>query len=308
VIISLADPDGFRAHYDATLTRIRAERPSTVDSVAAILSDNQPFQPPLIGIAKFGNYADDRLYDALADVGWQLRFLERAELWDARHPATDEEMHYVKGDVYRGPWADPGSAQYARDYDNGWRTARRNHAHLSVGDPVGRPARRNVSRAWRDGFDDQAADHPKWTWRQARLAGWDNTGNYEFALFCGQEWAQKLGGPPTHGSARQQATDALSAFLDLPSEANLHTLNAAMGAMREAGLLAAGAASPGRGVGKTAAAAASLIGRPAAVGTDQPAFPVANPLAPSRPASEPARRPRATRTAAAAETPRKRRR
>jgi hypothetical protein len=95
----------FWAGYTATLARIRADRPSTVDGVAAILSS---FQAPSAGIAFFGNNADDQLCGALADVGWQVQFLERDYLWEARHPGTGERLHCVEGDVYPRPYqADP---------------------------------------------------------------------------------------------------------------------------------------------------------------------------------------------------------
>ena len=112
--------------------------------------------------------------------------------------------------------------------------AKRNNAHLSFGVPVDRAGQRDVSRAWRDGFYDQVADHPKWTYWQARLAGWDNVQNYLFARRCGQEWAQEVGGLSSHGREGQQAMDALSAFHALPSEANWYALGEAVGAMRKA--------------------------------------------------------------------------
>jgi len=306
VIISLADPDGFRAGYVATLARLRAERPSTVGSVAAILCD---FQPPSTGVAKFGNFGDDRLCDALADAGWDLRLLKDADLWDARHAGTGEELHYVNGDVYPGPWADPQSARYARDYNNGWRTAQRNNARLSFGGPVDRAGQRNVSRAWCDGFYDQAADHPKWTHRQARLAGWDNVGNYLFAEFCGQEWAKELGGLSSHGSAAQPVMDALSAFQAFPSEANWYALGQAVGATRKAAQPSAVPASPDPAVSVKDAATSSMTGQPAADRADQADFPVANPLfSYGQAASQSAKPPRAATAVIAAETPRKRRR
>ena len=97
----------FWSGYAATLARVRAERPGTVDGVAAILSG---FQAPSAGIAFFGNNADDQLSDALADAGWQLRFLERDYLWEARHPGTGERLHCVEGDVYPGPYETTASA------------------------------------------------------------------------------------------------------------------------------------------------------------------------------------------------------
>ena len=130
---------------------------------------------------------------------------------------------------------DPWSAEYGRDaHNNGWQVAKRNNAHLSFGVPVDRAGQRDVSRAWRDGFYDQVADHPKWTYWQARLAGWDNVQNYLFARRCGQEWAQEVGGLSSHGREGQQAMDALSAFHALPSEANWYALGEAVGAMRKA--------------------------------------------------------------------------
>jgi hypothetical protein len=97
----------FWAGYSATLARVRAERPSTVGGVAAILNG---FQAPSAGIAFFGNNADDRLSDALADAGWELRFLEGDYLWEARHPGTGEQLHCVEGDVVRGPYGAGASA------------------------------------------------------------------------------------------------------------------------------------------------------------------------------------------------------
>jgi hypothetical protein len=91
--------DGFWAGYEHTLARIRAESPGTVEGVAAILN---AFQAPSVGIAFFGNNADDHLSDALDEAGWDVRFLEGDYLWEAHHPVTGEWMHCVEGDVYRG--------------------------------------------------------------------------------------------------------------------------------------------------------------------------------------------------------------
>lgn len=84
--------------YDATLARIRRERPVTVDEVVKILND---FQSPSAGIAFFGNNADDHLSDALAEMGWDVRYIEHDYLWEAQSPAG-EWLHNVEGDVYRG--------------------------------------------------------------------------------------------------------------------------------------------------------------------------------------------------------------
>lgn len=88
---------GFWAGYDATLTRIRVNRPVTLAALVAILND---FQPPSAGVAFFGNNADEHLSDALAAIGWELCFIEGDYLWEAHHPATGEWLHYVEGDVY----------------------------------------------------------------------------------------------------------------------------------------------------------------------------------------------------------------
>ena len=93
--------DDFWAGYDRTLARVRGEKPATVTAVAAVLND---FQDPSAGVAFFGNNADDHLSDALYDAGWDLRFIESDYLWQARHPGTGEQLHYVEGDVYPGPY------------------------------------------------------------------------------------------------------------------------------------------------------------------------------------------------------------
>jgi hypothetical protein len=99
-IVKLRGPlDSFWAGYDITLARVRAERPATPDALAAILND---FQPPSVGIAFFGNNADDHLSDALTSAGWDVRFIEGDYLWEAEHAETREWVHCVEGDVYAG--------------------------------------------------------------------------------------------------------------------------------------------------------------------------------------------------------------
>jgi hypothetical protein len=93
----------FWAGYDATLARVRAERPATVAALAAILNQ---FQPPSVGVAFFGNNADDTLAAALYDAGWALHFIEGDYLWEATHPGG-AVLHCVEGDVYDGPWRAP---------------------------------------------------------------------------------------------------------------------------------------------------------------------------------------------------------
>ena len=97
--MSLAD---FWRGYDATLARVREERPATTAAVVEILN---AFQPPSAGLAFFGNNADEHLSDALAAAGWDVRYIEADYLWEARHPATGAVLHNVEGDVYDGPWA-----------------------------------------------------------------------------------------------------------------------------------------------------------------------------------------------------------
>lgn len=91
--------DEFWVGYDWTLTRIRTEKPATVSDLRVILND---FQRPSSGVAFFGNNADDHLSYALCDAGWEVRYLSHDYLWEARHPASGEELHYVEGDVYPG--------------------------------------------------------------------------------------------------------------------------------------------------------------------------------------------------------------
>jgi hypothetical protein len=93
----------FWSGYEKTLSRIRTERPTTADAVATILND---FQPPSMGIAFFGNNADDSLADALRDAGWTIRFLENDYLWEASSP-SGTWMHYTEGDVYSGRYRLP---------------------------------------------------------------------------------------------------------------------------------------------------------------------------------------------------------
>jgi hypothetical protein len=93
--------DAFWAGYDATLARVRAERPATLAELAAILN---AFQPRSSGVAFFGNNADDQLAHALRDAGWDVQMIEGDYLWDAYHSGSGEWIHYVEGDVYAGHW------------------------------------------------------------------------------------------------------------------------------------------------------------------------------------------------------------
>lgn len=62
----------------------------------------------------------------------------------------------------------PDTAEYARDYENGWSAGERG----SEGS-LERADHRDVSHAWYDGYHDAAAGREKWAWRQARLDGFD---------------------------------------------------------------------------------------------------------------------------------------
>jgi len=85
------------AAYDATLTRIRTERPDTFAGLKAILDT---FEPPSSGDAFFPGGADDTLGDALHDAGWLIRWREGDYLWDAIHPTTRARIEHVEGDIY----------------------------------------------------------------------------------------------------------------------------------------------------------------------------------------------------------------
>lgn len=63
---------------------------------------------------------------------------------------------------------DPESAEYVRDYRNGWNVS-------LCGDEgaLERADDRNVSSAWYDGYMDVACGRPKWTYRKARRLGID---------------------------------------------------------------------------------------------------------------------------------------
>jgi len=101
----MAGLDSFWQGYEATLARVRAERPTTTALLAVILGS---FQAPSVGVAFFGNNADDHLSDALNDAGWDVRFIEGDYLWEARNLASGAQLHYVEGDVYDGPYQRPG--------------------------------------------------------------------------------------------------------------------------------------------------------------------------------------------------------
>jgi hypothetical protein len=96
--------ESFWEGYGRTLARVRAEQPASIDALALILN---VFQSPSAGTAFFGNNADDHLSDALADAGWDVRYVEGDYVWEAQQPSTGEWLHYVEGDVYPGRYGRP---------------------------------------------------------------------------------------------------------------------------------------------------------------------------------------------------------
>ncbi|WP_448232584.1 hypothetical protein [Microbacterium lacticum] len=85
------------AAYDATLARVRNEKPDTFAALKAILDS---FEPPSSGDAFFPGGADDDLADALHDAGWELRFSEGTYVYRAKHPTTGAALEHIEGDLY----------------------------------------------------------------------------------------------------------------------------------------------------------------------------------------------------------------
>lgn len=85
------------AAYDATLARVRDEKPETFEALKAILDR---FNPPSSGDAFFPGGADDTLADALHAAGWEIRFNEGDYVYIARHPRSRAKLHYVEGDLH----------------------------------------------------------------------------------------------------------------------------------------------------------------------------------------------------------------
>ena len=89
--------DAYWAMYDATLARIRNEKPDTFTALKAILD---AFEPPSSGDAFFPGGADDTLGDAMHDAGWFVTWEDGDYLWNARHPRTGSMLRHVEGDIY----------------------------------------------------------------------------------------------------------------------------------------------------------------------------------------------------------------
>lgn len=92
--------------YDATLARIRDEKPDTFAALKAILDR---FEPPSSGDAFFPGGADDTLAGALHSAGWELSFGDGDYVYTARHPKTGARLEYVEGDVYDRSLLGPGA-------------------------------------------------------------------------------------------------------------------------------------------------------------------------------------------------------
>ncbi len=88
---------GYWSAYDATLARVREEKPVTFSALKTILD---AFEPPSSGDAFFPGGADDDLADSLHDAGWELRFVESSYVYIARHPRTGAILQHVEGDLY----------------------------------------------------------------------------------------------------------------------------------------------------------------------------------------------------------------
>jgi hypothetical protein len=95
--------DGYWRAYDATLARVRDERPADLAALKTILD---AFCAPSSGVAFFPGGADETLADALAYAGWSVEWIEGDYLWGARSP-TGEYIHHVEGDLYPGRWRPP---------------------------------------------------------------------------------------------------------------------------------------------------------------------------------------------------------
>lgn len=52
---------------------------------------------------------------------------------------------------------EPGTPEYKKDYNKGWRYSQRPNANLDHADAI------DASHAWLDGYMDYACGRPKWT-------------------------------------------------------------------------------------------------------------------------------------------------
>jgi hypothetical protein len=91
--------DAYWGAYEATLARIRSEKPDTFAALKAVLDS---FEPPSSGDAFFPDGADDTLAEALEDAGWHIHFAEATYVYYAQHSTTNARLTYVEGDIYAG--------------------------------------------------------------------------------------------------------------------------------------------------------------------------------------------------------------
>lgn len=96
--------DTYWAGYEATLGRIRSEKPRTFAELKTIIETL--FHPvmgdiPYSGDTFFPSGGDDTIADALSDAGWRLRYREGDYWYDAQHPETGEVVTYQEGDLYK---------------------------------------------------------------------------------------------------------------------------------------------------------------------------------------------------------------
>lgn len=92
----MSQMDYWRAQR-ATLTRIRAERPSTFAGLKTILD---VLHDKSVGDAFFAGGSNDGLDGALSDAGWRIDYAEGDYRWVATHPQSGASVEYIEGDVY----------------------------------------------------------------------------------------------------------------------------------------------------------------------------------------------------------------
>jgi hypothetical protein len=80
----------------------------------------------------------------------------------------------------RKPVDDPRSPEYARAYERGWRAENRSGGNedRSGLNATQRADQRDEPNAWYDGQSDAEAWRAKWTWRDARIAGFGRVEDY----------------------------------------------------------------------------------------------------------------------------------
>lgn len=83
--------------YDATLARIRQEKPTTFEQLKEILDS---FQAPSSAQAFFPDGADDTLMSAVQDAGWEVAWAKAYYHYAAVQRSTGARFEYVEGDLY----------------------------------------------------------------------------------------------------------------------------------------------------------------------------------------------------------------